>query len=504
MIKKIQKYLLLHKPMLWNIRIVPMLLILLVLNIIFFGLGYISTDVSFSSSYYYYSPARDMGLLYFFSILTGILLLIGWLIFYNRNNAFKTLYPTKTSKLYVEWLLIFVISSGITLIPYFMTEGYHFKWQSVASQQESKKALEILEKAELLIPDLYQYNNSLYSYNPQLESPIPIPDYMTLRPDSIDLNLYSIHYNDWDKVVIEGYTGPSLLFYKTTDYYYENYKNNNWDYLDTDELRKIKRREQVKGWLINGQTDSILTVMKDFVELQKKHGLHVNLTPERWLERIYNPPFFPIDESNTIVRRDNSNYSYNSEPYLPFDELNSGYTYTHRFYKEKYEHRNSFILVSLCIAMMVSMLIFSFRATSGKPWLIAFIAAGVLMFIIVLSGVALGESMDWRNEEIIFIFISLSWIALFIVFLSKVLTKIRRKDNKGKSNIYINIMIWLTPCIIPLLYFTYILHCELVDNYVDISSDNVSAMFWISLTAMIPAMWLIALLVRNWKSIAEE
>lgn len=522
MIKKIQKYLLLNYPILWNIRIIPMLLILLAAHLIFFIIGYISTDVTFGKSYYYYySPSQDLGLLYFVSILVGILLLIGWLVYYSRNNGFKTFYPRKTYQLYVEWIMVFVITIGIAFIPYTLTSGYIAQWKSVASKEEAKNALVILDMASVLIP----YEEDRYRFDEEYDKPIPISEEMRLNPDKLNLNQYSTHYSAENGLEIIGYTGASLVFFKEYNYDYYHYKNRR-KYADPETLATIETQEKVKKWLREGKQDSIQAIIKSFSKLQTKHNLRGNLSTDNWFKRIYNPPFFPVSNTTKI-----SNYALNSSDYdieyteptraaiddiyydyptaetyptLPLNELRTGYEQVLKCYDNNY-HTEEIALVCSCIALAVAIFIFSFRTTGGKSWLISFIATGVLIFIVVLTGVGIGESMKWRNEEVIIMFICLVWISIFLGLLIRVLSKIRNKDQKRKSTIYTNLLIWLTPCIVPLLFLTIVAHSEYSDReYFEPKSEDVMNMFWFNIIFTVLTMWFITMLVRKWKSLPEE
>jgi len=546
MIKKIQKYLLLHYPTVWNIRLIPMLLILLGVHLIFFGIGYLVTSIKFDQTYYY-STFGNFGVLYFVCALISILLLIGWLVFYSRNNGFRIFYPRKTNGLFLEWLMILIISAGISFVPFSLNQGYISKWKSVASLEDTQKAIEVLDKARILIPSA---DNS-YNYNDIYNEPIPVPEGMNLDNGAMDLDNYAIQYSGNGNIIIRGYTGPSLLFYSNYYYYdyYRHIRNEHKDDRDVDyrQLDKASRPETVKKWLREGDKENILSVMKDFEQLQKKHNMPVNITPENWFRRIYNPPFFPVNGSTTISnfeptdygRRYNSYYdavtveaiaevvdtdiaiadtiSYilseeankgyvpaGSVPYLQYEELSAGYEQIIDCYTQN-KDTEWFTLFCICISIIISIFVFSFRVTGGKSWLIALVSSGVLIFIVILLAVALGESLNWRNEEIIIMFVTLFWIALFTALLIKIISKINNKGNKGRSNIYLNIMLWLLPCLIPLAFFTIFAHSEFSDlDYFDVGEQDVMCMFWINVPFVILAMWGISALVRRWKSIADE
>lgn len=510
MIKKIQKYLLLHYPTLWNIKLVPMLLILLVAHIIFFAIGYLATSNSFDGySSYYYSSWNQLGIVYFASILIGILLLIGWLIAFNRNNAIKVFYPKKARVLYLEWLLIFAITSAIALIPFSLNQGYLTKWRSASSETDAVKALDIIEKSKILIPD----NDYEFTYDASQDTPIPIPEGMIINIDSINLDLYSFSYNNNNSITINGYKGPSLLFYKSSDYYYYS------ELAEENAMMPKNKSVVVKQWLRDGQKDSIYALMVEFNKLQQEQNLTISLTPSQWLERIYKPPFFEVNKYNVIRNEDRGysyydnyydnvdsldlyGYTYNSQikvPYLQHRELKAGYETVLKSYNTKLDY--SIILLCLCISLSLSLFIFSFRATAGKSWLTAFVAGGVLIFISCLLGVALSTSGN-GGSELFTLFVCTFWLVLFTILLINIISKTKENRAKGRSNIYINIFLWLLPAFIPLLYFGYEAIYEFNDKY--LNNDYIEPMFWINIPVIVIAMWFVSLLVRKWKSTPEE
>lgn len=544
MIKKIQKYLLLHYPTIWNIKLIPMVLILLGVHLVFFTIGYFATNVTFGQTYYYNSPWGEFGILYFVSVLISILLLIGWLVFYNRNNGFKTFYPKKTNQLFIEWIMIFVISIGISFVPFSLSKGYVSRWKSVVSLKEAQRAQDLLDKIKVLIPE----SKGSYNYDKDYNEPIPVPEGMNLDTHNLNLDDYSVQYSGSGNLIIRGYTGASLLFYRNYHYYdYYNYNNGELQYksyMDSSNWNKVRGSEQVKKWLREGDKEKIVALMKDFEHLQHKHNMPVNITPENWFKRVYNPPFFPVNKSTMISNYQPSNFNeyYNSYgnrvesvsesdiaiaadsiaytlpilesdsdyipagslPYLQYEELASGYQQIIYCYVDQSDIE-WFVLICACISLLMAAFVFSFRVTNGKSWLIALVSTGVLIFAVILFAVALGQSLGWRHDEIIIMIVTLFWISLFVILLSKILLKINNKAHKGRSNIYLNVMLWLLLCLIPLAYLTVVAHSKLSGlDYLETEESDVMCMFWLNIIISIPVMWVISALIRRWKSIADE
>ncbi len=516
MLKNIQKYLLIHHPLIWNVRFIPMLAILIVLHLIFFAVGYAVTNTSFSKIFGY---GDELPLLYFVSILIDVLLLVGWLVFYNRNNGFKSFYPRKTAQLYLEWVMVFIIVAGMALVPVSLTCGHLTKWKSVASLQEAKEAESLLEKVNLLIAR----DSEQYKYNSEYQKPVPIPEGMEFQGDTLSRSLYSFDY-DWsnNKMHVEGYIGASFLFYR--EYYYSHYTRKDLEVIDSPEKRRFLNEESVKEMLRNSKRDSIFAIMTEFEKLRIKHHLLSDISPEKWLDRIYNPPFFPVDGSTAIMNREDDADQYTSIwfdgiaseeqvvdpqvhtsevlPYLPYRNLESGYNQVLRCY-DFGETFRTIILISLCAAIFVSCLIFSFRFSKGKFWLISFIATGILIFITILLAVTFHEFLDW-NSEMVVLFILSVWIALFVILLTKVILKVNSKSHKGRSETYLNLLVWMAPCIIPLSFFFYLVCVDLSDRSYYHKDDEIVAMFWINIPVVILGMWFFAVLIRKWKSLGDQ
>ena len=67
MFTKIQKYLLINHPLLWNTKIVPALSFAILFHILFFVIGYVYGNVDFTDENYYRSDFST-GVIIFFSI----------------------------------------------------------------------------------------------------------------------------------------------------------------------------------------------------------------------------------------------------------------------------------------------------------------------------------------------------------------------------------------------------------------------------------------------------
>lgn len=515
MIKKIQQYILTHYPTLWNIRLLPMLLIMLGVHLFFYLVGYFSADASITNAYYYSSPSSDIGLWYAFSILIGILLFIGWLIFYMRNNALKVFYPRKIVQLYGEWLLIFFILLSLSLFPLTLTHGNISRWRSLSSYNDTQKTLEMLEKVKVIIPsDINNYNYDRNSGN----EPIRLAQNEVKDMSKIDMDLYAFEYDDRGSVILRGYIGPSVLFYHDSDFSYLNIDTNNLEqyddngsYLNSKYIRKVhkraKEKEQVINWFKNGQQDSIRLLMTDFMNLAQKHKLQQDVSIDRWFNMVYQSPYFAISENNIICDQSSYYYSNPCNMSLPRASLDEYYQKIQRSYEDDFSIQEYLLLSACVVAMVLSVLVFSYRVTSGRSWLLAFVFSGVLMFLITLIGFFLSNSASYRSETVFFFTFILLWISIFVGIIIFMLYKIfsPEDNNKGRvSAILLNMGIWLIPFITPLLYTLYITYGDIVSGRTPFVEDDFIFLLWINLPIIAILMLPIVIVIRKWKSLSDE
>jgi hypothetical protein len=117
-INKTNQYLLENHPTIWNTKIVWVLLSALALHLIFFVFGFIAlTNAKILHEIDAKSIFFKNGTV-FISVILSILLIVVWLIYLFKNNAFKSFYPTtrlKLFKLFICYIIIIFCSSSFYL-----------------------------------------------------------------------------------------------------------------------------------------------------------------------------------------------------------------------------------------------------------------------------------------------------------------------------------------------------------------------------------------------------
>ena len=438
MLKKIQNYLLRNYPIVWNTKFIPMGITVIIFNIFFFFFGFFSDSIDFTD---YYNTSTSVELFKPISCLISILILIIWLIFYLKNNGLKSFYTKNTKKLYLEWLLTFILISGNILYSYSYSQGIKFKERTYASKEEVKKINKLLSQIDVIIPD----SDYQYTYEPET-----------------DQDSTSVHF--------------SLLNYRYGQ--------------DRAEV------EKVKIWLINRQQDSIRNLIQEYLRLQEKHHLKTNLTVNSWMKLIYNPPYYPLSDSNFIEK---SEPYVDAKYYVEFDKLDYAYE---KIYEAHYDNTKSDIfLVPLYIALSLSLAIFSFRVTSGKAWLISLVIYGLLSFI---GGVI---TLFSNFTDLEFFTYYIYWTLIFIVMCIYMAIMLINKQSKSKSSLMINLIIWMIPYLSMFCYFIFG-NCNVKNNtFMDKAQKyffiHDSIFFWINLIFVIVILPFVCKIIIKWRALPE-
>ena len=108
-----KKYLLERYPAIWNTHVVLLLPLILLSHLVFFGLGFIMLTDSTLGIFYYPWGNLFNGLPMLLNFIIIVLLLVGWLIYLFRNNAFKRFYPVSCWQLFGRFVVYFAVIGGI-------------------------------------------------------------------------------------------------------------------------------------------------------------------------------------------------------------------------------------------------------------------------------------------------------------------------------------------------------------------------------------------------------
>lgn len=501
MLDKLQNDLLLKHPLLWNIKIIPLLAVTLTLHIIFFGIGYVSGAINFKETgFEYFSYSDNSGVVVTFSILISLLVLIVWLVYYFRNNAYKSYYPQHNTSLYKEWLLILVIS----ILNCSYTASYFFaqdlRARSYFPEEEFSRRIDVLSMASLFAEGGYNSTTVTEEHNGQI----------------VHIEKETIFFRGRE------YSAKSLINKVTNNFSYQGRIK--------DSLNELR----VKTWLVENRKDSVLWLMTEFESIAKSHDLKGNITANQWLNLVYDYPDYneyaivgKIDKYPHNSYGEYTDYEYDETAVLPDDvsQLNSLSTTIKMVNGEEYvfnkyhvpllQLNNAYDEISeswvspkidsglglfyLLLSFCLSMGIFSFRVTSGRGWLIALVIMGVTAMITGLFSIMSGGEG-----------FTVIWLLILAGLLIYFLSVYTQKASKGISGILLNTILWLSIWFIPMVLS--VLHMV---THPDYGRDEKPSPFytWLDHNSMlimfcnfafiIAYMYFLSAVIKKWKGIAE-
>lgn len=492
MLKDIQKKLLLKYPLIWNTKFVPMLLIGMLFHIIYFGIGYLNGSIDFTGRDYYDSETTAI----MFGVLIAILIIILWLVYYFKNNSLKSFYKKSKNALFYEWFQIFVICFLLVsfFIPYSIGKQLHER--SYFSKTEATQRCETIALADLFI-DGYFAQTEVDSTKSVLNDTIIDGEYQ----------YYQLFYKD--SMIFQGkkYAQYSLINRRSYDFSLIS--------REEDSLKVI----EVKNWLINNQQEKVKTLMDDYLKIVNEHKLKTNLKTNKWFKEVYNYPnftnfsyikpyfeeyeteFFYGDPENKMIpnNRDHNKYS---NYFVQQDILKSNYDTISDAHTNVFLEYEAF-LAFLCGALGLSLLVFSFKVTTGKSWLIAVVCVGVLNILFGIFTLFIPSVLTY------FYLVLITFGILKIYFAAIYM----QRKGIGFSRVVLNILLWSFPLMIPLIYGLIMQYYQSYEYSIEYGynspeynwlQENFLNMLTLNFIFCVIMMFFMSRIIRNWKGIAEE
>lgn len=505
MFKDIQKQLLLKYPLLWNTKFIPMLIIGIVLHIVFFGLGYIQGTIDFSNE-------DNIDIVFpsvSFGILFVIIIVILWLVNYFKNNALKSFYSKSKNSLFYEWLQIFTIS--FILVSFYMpfTIGKQFHERSYFSKDEAVTRCETISMADIFIDGSFAQTNHT-ELDSILKSNVREEDYKNyFTSESKENGNPNYLYFHKNYLLFKGkkYSEYSLLNRNLYDFYILSEEQ--------DSLNKFK----VQNWLYENKTKEVKDLMASYLQLIKEHKLSINLTVDKWFEVTYNAPEFnkflyiqPYKEeyetnnynrySDFVTAVESPASGKYSKYYIQQNVLKEKYNVVSEAYEDSY-FKPEMLLTFLYVAFGFSILLFSFRVTSGKSWLIGLIAVGVIN---IVYGIFTAVASSGLLYAYLIVFTIIGVLVYFFVVYSN-------KKSIEYSRIALNLSLWSFALIIPIIYF--LIQQSYADEYYAYNYpyqyskyqwfiDHATEMLGFNFIIAIVVLFGLSRVIRNWKGIAED
>lgn len=467
------------------------------MNLIYFFIGYYDGTLNFKEDY---SSQFDVTF-YSFSVLISLIILIIWLVTYFKNNSFKSFYSKSKSALFYEWLqiVVIVLLLGMFYFPFELGKKAHKR--SYFSEIEAKKRCETISKADFFIDGNYE--------EPKIDTLNSVFNDTTINGEYKAINITRFNY-----VIIEGKKfAPNALINRNVGEF-------SFFTREQDSLRKLKLRKD----LIANKDFEVKKIMKEYLTILKDHKLETNLNEKLWFSIVYDYPkfekykFISTKLPSGINYHDNQiqfgdDYTSNdiaiyeksySQYYMQRDVLVDNYNEISLAFTESV-FKTEGILVFLYSVLGLSMLIFSFRITSGKSWLIALVGFGI--FNIVLGIIAATSRLDFAYP----ILITVAFLAIVGYFVNIVIAK----KTKSSTMVFLNLILWLFGGFIPTVYLTYFEYYKdtlVLGSYAGYDDyphyvflkENLTTMFGLNIVLIVIVIFFMSRILRTWKGISEE
>lgn len=509
-------------PLIWNTKIIPFTLVAVLFHLIFFVIGYQNAVVNSVQNHNYYDQDSNAMVINLFAILISVLVFIIWCVLYFRNNAFKAFYPKTNRGLFKEWLLIILfclLNCSYALSSIF---AGNVQTRNVMPREVAVQHCKTISKASMFLQGSFVEGKWIDSTINGV--------YKRFERDSIEFEGKNYALNSLMNKAIQ-----SFHFFDS----------------DNDSLT----REEVQRFMKSDDKKAIAKVFQDYFSILNQHQLKSNISPEIWMELVYDHPEFTkysaVGSSERELKYDYENdYEYEAvqaaatidstalESTLEADTISTiikeidGQSY---YYSKYYvsqdvliKYYNSiasawespllnwdYIMVVLYLSFGFSLVILSFRVTSARNWLIALITLGLIQIVFGIATAFFSYSMTFP----------ILYLLLFIYFVTYFIVVYVRKRGKKWSGIVLNQILWMLPGFIPMIYIIvmdiikatsgyyerYVYNVDLrtktlVEEFSKIEwlEDNVMLLLFINLGIVMVFVFFLSSVIKKWRGIPEE
>ena len=561
LIKKIDTHLLEKYPVIWNTKLLWMILVGLVCHILFFvfGLMYFTNPESLQERNVKYDFFDD-GVV-FFNVILSILILLIWVIYMFKNNTFKNFYPTKGRHLFYHFVqYIFIVFFNICFFYSFFL-GSQTYISSKYDDELVSEQIDTINNAAIFFSHnvkKYMLNNKSYPAPfdtlycesnralvkdslPKIEFLTETYQFYTTKSDTTSIDNYnrfsdengmridsqvldSIRVNYYKDKVVD--VSNEILtnkpsFYNYNDRFYdESTEYNNYRYYDYTDIEytkpnwrnSSKNNKITYNFIKDLNKEQLNQLFNNAIEIAKTYKIKHNLDAKTWADLVYHPPTFEI--KGIIHSSEPSYYRYDlSKELTPIEryeyEMDTSYYFESRELFNVFDNINDIkthnvfeisIHLYLWISCAIGAFIFLFRITNLKTLLLSIITAIVLLLFMALINIAYsGPNSDF--------FAMYSFIVLGLVILSIPLLFI--KDvKKIISGIFMNLTIYGFPSFLLLILITINEHqrdnCKYFDTpchtILDIFDENWS---FVILIITLIFIFFYTKIIKRWRALPE-
>jgi len=476
MFRKLDQWLLTRHPLLWNMRVHLIVPVIILAHIAFYAAGYLNPITLQTLDHYYYI-SHDDGVQALASLL-AVLILIVWLVFYFRNNAFKSFYPQKKGSVFAEYLILVIIVLGACTFAMSWGAGFRNHVRVMTRSTDLKKEAEITNLAMHFIPfskDDFAIEGCCDTLRKYADS----PNYgraRNIEEDTLPEYHSYLYYCDLE-------TG-ALLTEQVSD--------------------KFAVNETAHRWLMQHKQDSVKWVMDEYLKLCDKYNAVYQFNTENESKACFKTADFRVQhyigEDNYGAGRAYIEKKDVSNSLERIDEV--------RDPSQNYRQLIGILYLSICLALAI----LSFRITRLRTWFIAAVGSGLWAMLF-----GLGAAFT-RGSSLFAMFM---YMILAIAFIGYATVNILRKKNKSFAGFSFLRFTWMLPALVP-LFFTFLERAVFrEDMYVYDQAGNAEYIgphpvyLWINdhwglinacnmVFVVLMIAWVLIPLARRWQANPEE
>lgn len=513
MLKKLQNYLLEHYPLLWNMRLVSVLSVILLLHLIHFMVGYQSFDDL--DTYGWRDPESRFFSTPFvmFSFIISTVVFILWLIRVFRNNAFKSFYPFSNGQLFAQMMIIFFVCLLNITYYYSFTSGYVWHSRNQSNEEGNKKDIELYNKVIGLLQestDAYKIENKCWPKPFPLSrhyqsSQSNVVTYENGRPINQPAEFYyqSRSGELFTVAQVDSMLGGYQYSYlnQCSDYIYIHSAFASPNYAEPVTVERELTANRAAYTRMLNDPKELRQVMKDFIEMCDRHQIAYKLNADDWFQWVYNPPYYPVKYTikhwyyNGGRMGSTGGNQFNPKGYyIELNKLQNKLNNTMRSY------RYGFKLGAFCgflyAALAMSLLVFSFRATSRRVWLVSFIGSGLICLIVGTLTALIGINSHGRSFEN-------TALNMYLIIIFGFLAVHYMSSNKIIAGASLNWFTWSLP-FVSVIIFAFV-EMQNKQRVHLIENSSADLYFFCCLLAYLLVMALVLIpRYRNWQAKPED
>lgn len=418
---RLNRYLLTHYPLIWNMRLHLVLPALLAMHALFFvgglaepqslrRLNYLSTN---------FQPIATS-----LAVLVGLLIVIGWLAFYLRNNAFKSFYPLRRGHLLAEFLLSFLVLGLASTLSVTHQLGRFQRLAAATQDVDVIKEANTVAIAYHFLP----FNGSQFEQYNSCDSQRKRDDYLNGAVGQTGPPPERADFNGPDTTVERSYLHycdePPLHYYIPASF----------DRYGADSV--------AKRWMLGGQRQAVRDALNAYVALVQKYGGSARFDIDAQVTEVFGTPRFLVRRAS-LLQYDDTNPGNTAQEYITTNSAQDALAAITEVRKGVLT--SDLMLIYLYWTMAVTLLLFSFRITRLRTWFGAGIGMGI--WVVIFSVLA---ALTQGKEDVIAPAFFLL-VAASLVFTAMNVAARRRKTAAGFAFLW---AVWSLPAVgLALVYY---------------------------------------------------